>query len=309
MSQGDLLADRKRLKRSISFWRVLAILSVFLLIAGVAQFYTGKPKAGGVGRSYIAQITVEGIISDDEERNEILDKILDDTNAKALLVKLDSPGGTTVGGEELKLKLAEIAKKKPVVGVMRTLCASACYMASLGTDHVIARESTLTGSIGVLLQSVEVSRLADKLGVTPITITSGKYKDVPSLTAPFTDEERAVVKQVVDDAYEQFVEMIAQRRPLSREQVLQLADGRVYTGRQAVPLKLIDGIGGEKEAINWLAKEKKIDPKLDVRPMDEKSELPPIFAHLSQLTRMKLFNGSAIGLDGLTSIWHPSPVQ
>lgn len=309
MSQGDLLADRKRLKRSISFWRVLAILAVFLLLAGAAQFYTGKPKAGAVGRAYIAQISVEGIISDDEERNEILDKVLEDNNAKALLVKLDSPGGTTVGGEELKLKLAEIAKKKPVVGVMRTLCASACYMASLGTDHVIARESTLTGSIGVLLQSVEVSRLADKLGITPITITSGKYKDVPSFTSPFTEDEREVVREVVTDAYEQFVEMIVARRPLSREEVLKLADGRVYTGRQAVPLKLIDGIGGEQEAKDWLVKEKKIDPTLEVRSMDEKSELPPIFAHLSQLTRMKIFNNSAIGLDGLTSIWQHPRVQ
>jgi protease-4 len=308
MSQGDLLADRKRLKRGLTLWRTLAVLAVVLFLAGVAQFYTGAKKSP-VGRAYIAQITVDGIISDDEERREILQDIADDKNAKALLVKFDSPGGTTLGGEELKLQLQKIREKKPVVGVMRTLCASACYMASLGTDHVIARDSTLTGSIGVLLQSVEVSRLADKLGITPITITSGPYKDVPSFTAPFTPEQRDIVSQVVRDAYEQFVDMIVARRAMPREQVLQLADGRVYTGRQAVPLKLIDGIGGIEEARDWLAKNKKLDPKLEIRPMDEKSELPPLLAHLSQWTGIKIFGRSAIGLDGLTSIWQASPVQ
>lgn len=309
MSQGDLLADRKRLKRGLSTWRVLAVMAIAVLLAGVAQFYTGGREAKLGGREYIAQITVDGIITDDEERLKLLKKIRSDARVKALVVRLDSPGGTTVGGEELKKQFEIIAKKKPVVGVMRTLCASACYMASLGTDHVIALNSTLTGSIGVLLQSVEVSRLADKLGITPITITSGRYKDVPSFTSPFTEEERGVVNQVVMDAYEQFVGMIIDRRHLSRARVMQLADGRVYTGRQALPLQLIDGIGGMDEAKAWLVKERQLNKDLPIRALDEEEELPPIFAHLSQWTGVKLFNRTVIGLDGLVSIWHPSPVQ
>jgi protease-4 len=309
MSQGDLLADRKRLKRGLSTWRVIAIVALFGSLALFAQYYTGKEKPGGVGANYIAQITIDGIIADDEERDELLKEIREDNNAKALLVRFDSPGGTTVGGEELYLQLKEVAKTKPVVGVMRTLCASACYMASLGTDQVFARESTLTGSIGVLLQSVEISRLADKLGITPITIKSGEYKDAPSLTEPLTEDQRAVVNALVMDAYDHFVDMIAARRALSKERVMALADGRVYTGRQAIPLKLVDALGGIDDAKAWLVKEKKVNGDLEIKPMDEEPEYSSLLGHLSQWTGIELFNRSAIGLDGLTSIWHPSAVQ
>lgn len=305
MSEGDLLADRKRLKRSLSQWRVIAIVALFLGLAILAQ-----NKSGGtapVGRDYIAQVTIEGIMTDDPKRDKLLKEISEDDRAKALLVRLDSPGGTTMGGEELFLQLRKVAAKKPVVGVMRTLCASACYMASLGTDYVVARDGTLTGSIGVLLQSVEVSRLAEKLGVTPITIKSGKYKDVPSFTDPFTDDERRTVTEVVMDAYDHFVGMIVERRHMSDAEVRALADGRVYTGRQAVNLKLIDGIGGYDEALAWLEKTHKVNSKLEIREMDAEPKYASLFDHLSQWTGIKIFGSMPVGLDGLTSIWqHPA---
>jgi len=309
MSQGDLLADRKRLKRGLSTWRLLAILALFGALATLAQVYTGdgpRGKTAALGRGYIAQITIEGVMTDDPERDALLQEIAEDGNAKALLVRLNSPGGTTVGGEELYLQLRHVAKKKPVIGIMRTVCASACYMASLGTDHVIARDGTLTGSIGVLLQSAEISELAKKIGVTPITIKSGKYKDSPSFTEPMDEDERAVASELVMDAYDHFVGMIVQRRGLSKARVLELADGRVYTGRQAVPLKLIDGTGGEPEAREWLAS-KEIDPKLTIREMDKKPKFDTLLSKLSQWTGIKIFNQMTVGLDGLISIWqHPS---
>lgn len=312
MSHGDLLSDRKRLKRKLGAWRFLALVLVFAAAAVVAHQYTGKKLGGGAsmpGKGYIAQITIEGFMSDDPKRLELLDRIREDSSAKALLVQLDSPGGTTVAGEELYLQLQKISKVKPVIGVMRTVCASACYMASLGAEHVIARDSSLTGSIGVLMQSVEVSRLADKLGITPITIKSGKYKDSPSFTEPLSDDEREVARSVVMDAYDQFVEMIAKRRGMSEDQVRTLADGRVYTGRQAAPLKLIDGIGGVDEAKAWLVAEKKLDRGLDVRPMDKETKLPSLFGVLNQWTGIEIFGQRAIALDGLISIWQHSPVQ
>lgn len=304
-SQSDLLIDRKRLKRHLAGWRTLALVVVF---GGIALVLAGgsKNKFGPLGTPYIAQIAIEGIMVDDPARDALMKDIREDKNAKAVIVRLDSPGGTTVGGEEVFIQLREMAKHKPVIGVMHTLCASACYMAAMGTDRVIAREGTLTGSIGVLLQSMEVSRLADKLGVTPITIKSGKYKDAPSLTEPFTEDERAVVSELVTDAYDRFVALIATSRKMDEAEVRSLADGRVYTGAQAAKLKLIDGLGGNDEALAWLAETHKINPKLEVRDIVPEEEYPSLLDQLGQSMGIKIFGQSAMGLDGLVSIWHPS---
>ncbi len=306
--QSDLLIDRKRLKSQITFWRVVALLVIF---GGMALWFAGFPHKPGVtpGKDYIAELTIEGVMTDDPKRDEMMKDIRDDSHAKAVIVRLDSPGGTTVGGEEIYLQLREIAKKKPVVGVMHTLCASACYMASLGTDQVFARDTTLTGSIGVLMESVELSRLADKLGITPIAIKSGPYKDVPDIGKPFTAEEAKVVGQIVTDAYDKFVSMIVERRQMSDAMVRTMADGRVYTGRQAANLKLIDAIGGNDEAVNWLANTHKINPKLDIVEIKPDTEEESLLGQLGQYTGIKIFGRSARGLDGLLSIWHPSPIQ
>ena len=303
-NDGDLLIDRKRLKQRLTVWRALAIIAVI----GAAAIYIGRfdTKTGSAGRDYIAMISVEGVMGDDKDREEMLKDILEDDRAKALLVRLDSPGGTAMGGEELYLQLKKISGKKPVVGVMRTLCASACYMAAMGTDHVIAREGTLTGSIGVMLQSAEFSRLADKLGITPITIKSGRFKDAPSMTEPFADDQREVVQEVVMDAYDHFVRVIMEGRNMPEARVRELADGRIYTGNQAVKLKLIDGLGGQDEAVAWLVKSKKISADLKVREIKAEPEIDSLFKKLAGMVGANIFGKSMVGLDGLVSIWHPS---
>ena len=305
---SDLLIDRKRLKRQLASWRGLALLSVFGACAVVFGGVGGHGKAG-LKMDYIAQVSITDVMYDNAKRDAMMKDILEDDRAKALLVQFDSPGGTTVGGEEVYLQLKEISKKKPVVGVMRTLCASACYMASLGTSHVIAREGTITGSIGVLLQSMEISRLADKLGITPITVKSGSMKDVPSLGEPFTEEQRRIVGEVVTDAYDHFVRLIVENRKMDEETVRQIADGRVYTGNQALKLQLIDGLGGTDEALEWLQKKHKISPKLEIVEIEPEQELATVWEELAQSTGLKIFGRSAVGLDGLVSIWHPSLIQ
>lgn len=305
MSDSDLLIDRKRLKSRLTMWRALAVLAII----GAALLSTMRKEGNAlssVGRDYIALVRVEGFMGDDKERADILKKVQEDTRAKALVVWLDSPGGTTLGGEELYLQLKKIAKKKPVIGVMRTLCASACYMGAMGAEHVIAREGTLTGSIGVMMQAAEFSRLADKLGITPITIKSGRYKDSPSFTEPFAADQRAVVQEVVADAYDHFVRIIAEGRNMPEARVRELADGRVYTGHQAVKLQLIDGLGGEEEALDWLVKEKKINKHLKLREIKAEPEIDSLFSKLEGYLGVKIFGKSMVGLDGLVSIWqHP----
>ena len=302
---ADLLIDRKRLKRQLMSWRALALLALLLCAVAVAGG-KGKGSHSALSIDHIALVKLEGVMVDDPERDELLEDLRDDKNVKAVIVRMDSPGGTTVAGEVTYLKLKEIAAKKPVVGVMNTLCASACYMAAMGTNHIVARNSTLTGSIGVLLQSMEISRLADKLGITPITIKSGEMKDVPSLTEPFTPEQRQVVGELVTDAYEHFIGLIAQNRKMNLDAVRTLADGRVYTGSQAYKLKLVDTIGGVDEARGWLEKEHKISKTLKIQEVATKPEFGSVWDELAQTTGIKLFNRSAVGLDGLVSIWHPS---
>jgi protease-4 len=306
MNQGDLLVDRKRLKQRLALWRALAILILIVALFFGIEHLRGKQTPGGMGRDFIAQITIDGIISDNDDLNKLLADIEKNPRIKAVIVRLDSPGGTAVGGEEIFLRLKKIAAKKPVVGVMRTLCASACYMASLGTDHTVARDSTLTGSIGVLLQGAELSKMAEKLGITPITIKSGRYKDVPSFTEPFSEDDRAVVQQLVTESYDHFVGMIVANRKMEESRVRELADGRVYTGSQAVKLQLVDGIGGQDEAIEWLSKIRKINPKLEVREMKAEPEIDSLLEKLTGYVGVKIFGKSMVGLDGLVSIWHPS---
>lgn len=299
----DQIIDRKRLKAQISRWRFVAILAVFAALFLFVDLDGGET---GMGPSYIARLTIEDVMYDDKERDELIEEILNDDNAKAVIVRFDTPGGTALAGEEVYLQLRDLAKAKPVVAVMRTVCASAGYMAALGADHMIARENTLTGSIGVMMQSVEISRLADKLGITPITVKTGEFKDAPSFTKPFTEREREVVRESVDSAYKYFTSLIAMRRSMPMAEVLKLADGRVYTGRQAYELKLIDGLGADREARYWLAKNRQIPAGLKVKDIEPEPEFDSILKKLQQLTNMEFFSTLTVPLDGLVSVWHPS---
>lgn len=305
---SDLLIDRKRLKSKLASWRMLALTGLFAVAVVIGNGLGGK-KPAAIGRDYIAQIYISDIIVDDDKRDAMMEDILNDPHAKAVIVQMDSPGGTTFGGETIYLQLKQLAEKKPVVGVMRTLCASACYMAAMGTNYVVARESTLTGSIGVLLQSFEVSRLADKLGVGFITIKSGEFKDAPSLSEPLTEAQREVLRESITDSYNHFVRIIVEGRKLDEETVRKLADGRVYTGSKALSLKLIDALGGTEEALDWLARERKINPKLNLVDIEPERELESIWGEFTQAAGIKFLGKSAVGLDGLVSIWHPSLTQ
>src|SRR5262249_34918350 len=148
--------------------------------------------------------------------------------------------------------------KKPVVAVMRSIAASAGYMVALAADHIVAREGTITGSIGVLIETAEVTELAEKIGIKPVLVKSSPLKGTPSPFEKTTPEAERVIRDVVNDFYNRFVDMVAERRALPRDRVVQLADGRVYSGRKAAEDKLIDGIGGEDEAVKWLVTEKHI---------------------------------------------------
>lgn len=302
---ADAWFDRKRLKARLTYWRTLALMSVFALVAFIIWQQTSPTT--GLGASYIARVTIDGVIADDAKRDALLADIANDRDIKAVIVRFDTPGGTTVGGEELYERISAIAKKKPVVAVMRTVCASAGYMAAMGADYLIARETTITGSIGVLMQSVEISELADKLGIHPVTITGGEFKDAPSMFRKPTERELNAVRPLVDDTHQYFIGLVKAQRKLTGDSLASATDGRVFTGRQAYERKLIDAIGGEDEAIAWLKNEKKLPTdRLDVREMTSKDELEGLKKWLESVSPVRFFAQIPTPLDGLVSIWHPA---
>lgn len=296
---ADTLVDRQRLKRRLFVWRTSAILIAVALVAVAVGRFTGYR-----GSDYIARFAIQNVIFDDDRRHEALARIARDDNAKALIVRIDSPGGTVVGGEALYLSLLQVAKKKPVIAVLGQVATSAAYMAALAADRIIAREGTITGSIGVLLQTTEITGLLGKLGISTETIKSGPLKAVPSPFEPMTARTREVTQALVDEIFSMFLRMVAERRKLSHFEARALADGRIFTGRTAVEKRLIDAIGGETEAIAWLEAEKKITPNLPVREIRAQRGVGKWVEFFDGLARKTMFS-ERLTLDGLISVWHP----
>lgn len=299
---SDWLLDRIRLKRRLRIWQGIGIVAV--LAAVMILVFRVSDMAYG---ERVARIWVDGVIMDDHLRDQALMDIANDPDIKALVVRVNSPGGTVVGGEALYRSLRDVAAQKPVVAVMGELATSAGYMTAIGADYIVAREGTVTGSIGVLLQSADITGMLDKIGVKPVSIKSHPLKAMPNPMEPMTKEAFEANELVIRDMYNMFVEMVAARRPLSDEEVRQLADGRVYTGRQALDNKLIDALGGEGRARIYLADNHQISQNLPVEDVIYHEEDFWGDPKASIMTRIfgKSVISKGLSLDGLVSVWQP----
>ena len=296
---ADYLIDRHRLKRRVTIWRIAAIIIAVALIATAFGRFSGKTS-----RSYIARLDVEKVIVNDQDRLDALEAIPDNPNVKALILAINSPGGTVVGGEALYHALVRVNEKIPVVAVMGDVATSAGYMIAVPSDHIVAREGTITGSIGVLFQTAEITELLGKLGVSVEAIKSGPLKAEPSPFKKLTPAVRRSTQILVDDMFDMFTGMVAKQRNMTRQRVQSLADGRVFTGRMALKEGLIDAIGGEREALKWLTANKGLDKNLPVRKLKIKRDVKDWFEHLSSLARKTVLS-ERLTLDGLVSVWHP----
>ena len=261
--ETDLLLDRRRLKRRLFLWRVAALLAV----VGALLLAVDRDGELALAREHVARLTLSGTITEDRKVLDALAALARDASAKALLVVIDSPGGTMSGGESLHHAIARVAKGKPVVAVMGATAASAGYMVALPAERIFAREATLTGSIGVKLMLPEFSGLMEKLGVGDNSIASGPLKDEPSLARKMSPAGREAMQAIVADMHEQFAAMVAAGRRMEPARVAELADGRAFTGRQALKLGLVDAIGGEREAREWLAEAKQVPATLPAREL------------------------------------------
>ncbi len=308
--EADLLLDRRRLKRRLAFWRVVGVLALL----GCVLIAVGRGRAV-LPQAHVARLVVSGIIGDDRQRVDRVDALADDDSVRALLVDIDSPGGSVAGGEALHHAIARVAARKPVVAVMRGTAASAGYMIAAPASRIFAGEATLTGSIGVILQTGEASGLLAKLGLTAEAITSGPLKDQPNPAHPLSDQGRAVLHGLVMDIFDQFVEIVATGRHMTPEAVRTLADGRAYTGRQALKLGLIDAIGDGRDARAWLAAERGVPASLPARDVQTKGfiertlGLAPggLLGMLWQAGGKGVF-GQGVTLDGAWALWQPETI-
>ena len=300
---ADHAIDRRRLKRRLSAWRIVAILALAgLAIAGIAR------ATGVTVGKYVARVAIKGVIVSDLERDRAITDLADDKQVRAVIVHLDTPGGTVVGGERLYHALRKVAEKKPVVAVMGATATSAGYMVALGADRMVADQGSITGSIGVIMQTTDLSKLLETLGIGTEAIKSGALKGVPSPFEKMSPEARQASKDVVDDMHAMFLDMVVERRNLSRDIVRGLADGRVYTGRQALEKGLVDELGGEDTARSWLKKERGIDDKLPARDVDLETSargLVGLDRAMAWIMGGKTLLSERLTLDGLVSVWHP----
>ncbi|AWB23313.1 signal peptide peptidase SppA [Methylobacterium currus] len=268
---AELLLDRRSLRRKLSVWRAIGV-GALIVAAGAV----GWRAAGGRGLSavtpQIARISIDGFIAGSEKTRELMKRVGDSSAVSGVVVSINSPGGTTTGSEELFRNLRQLAEKKPVVAFVDGTAASGAYITAIAADHIVARETALVGSIGVLFQYPDLSGLLDKAGVKVEEIKSSPLKAEPSGFHPTPPEARAALQAIVGDTFGWFKDLVAERRKMNPDQIKAVADGRVFSGRQSVPLGLIDETGSERQAVAWLEREKGVAKDLPVRDWKPRSD-------------------------------------
>ena len=319
---SDMIVDRRRIRRKLTFWRVLAGL---IAIGAIAAFaLTEAPSARGpfTTAGSIARVRIDGLIRSDADRVEALER-LEKSSADAVIVHINSPGGTTAGSEQLYDSLMRLKAKKPVVVVVEGLAASGGYIAAIASDHIVAQQSSLVGSIGVLFQYPNVADLLKTIGVKIEEVKSSPLKAAPNGYEPTSPEARAALDSLVKDSYAWFRGLVKERRDMDDANLEKVADGRVFTGRQAVDLKLIDQLGDERTAVAWLVEKKGVKKGLPVRDY----KLHPRLGDLSFLRTAAAVTLEALGLstiahrieqsgvtgavdrlgmDGMLALWQPA---
>jgi protease-4 len=315
--EAETVIERRRLRRKLTVWRLAGVVLAVLLIA---LLMSGSERMAGSGSflPHIARVQVSGIITDDQKMQDLIDKVGKSDRVKAVILDINSPGGTTAGGEAMYDAVRRLAEKKPVVAVCGTLATSAAYIVALATDRIFVYGNTITGSVGVIFQWADVSELMHTLGVKVEEVKSGPLKAVPNPFEPTDEKGRALAEEMVQEAKVWFVDLVGKRRNIEPASVPGLTDGRVYSGRQAVAFKLVDEIGDEKEAKRWLQKERNVAPGLSVVDWKPSAESGGILSWLfgaiaSELgvsadKLVSLFGQVSEGLrlDGLVSLWHPA---
>jgi len=242
---------------------VVIVLVVAFMLVGAAFLFGAlialiSPSSGG-GRSFFAGnngvgiVEIEGPIYESEETVKQIEEYRKDDSIKAIILRINSPGGSVAASQEIYHASKKAAEEKPVIASMATVAASGGYYVALGATKVLANPGTITGSIGVRMEHVVLSDLLNWAKIRHETLKSGKYKDIGSFDRPLTKEERELLQELLTDIHQQFKEAVMEERDLELAELDAVADGRVFTGREALELGLVDALGGWTEAVDLAA--------------------------------------------------------
>lgn len=295
MKRNEIL-EKYLSKRSLIVKRFATVLISIILIFSFFLF-TSKKK------DFIATISIEGIISNPEDTLNDLENINKSSNAKALLVNINSPGGTFVSSKELYDKIKEISKKIPVVTYMREMATSGGYLVSLASQKIFSNIGTITGSVGVILQTAEITELLEKIGINPIVIKSGKLKATPNPLEGLSENDSRYLNDVIKSMQLEFLSILSENRNIESKTLEIISDGRIFTGKQAKELNLIDFIGSKSDAIRWLKDEAKLPQDIDILDYSKENQY-------EKLISMRLFDKNFNFLkkniySGFLAIWDP----
>ncbi len=313
---ADQIVERRRMRRRLSFWRLATLV---VLVAALASFGL-RGRIGlklPLAHPQVARIAITGLITGDDATIKLIDDAAKSKDVRAIILRIDSPGGTTAGSERLYLHERAAAKIKPVVAEVETMAASGAYVAALGADHIVARGNSLVGSIGVLFEYPNFYKLMNNVGIAYETIKSSPLKASPNGMEPTSDAARAALAAVVADSFTWFKGLVQTRRKMSDTDLAAVDDGRIFTGRQGVPLKLIDEIGGELQARAWLQTKgvRESTPVVWDKPPSTFPHLG-IFGVLAGIAQVSGFpklgqaldhmraSTSSTSLDGMMAVWH-----
>jgi len=231
---------------------ILVACGLLILWGGLTFFL--KEDAGLSFGNRIGVVSIRGLITDSRSVVEQLKKYRNDSRVKAIILRIDSPGGGTAASQEIYREVQRTVTKKKVIASMGNVAASGGYYVALAADKIVANPATLTGSIGVIMEVSNIKELLQKIGVSREAIKSGPYKDIGSPVREMKPEERRLLEEVIQNVHQQFIEVVSKGRRLSREQVEKIADGRIFTGQQAKTMGLIDELGSFEDAVDLAKK-------------------------------------------------------
>jgi protease IV len=257
---SDNVLNSYLLRKQVRRWKIWFLVILFAFLLSIFINSSSDQLS-----DHIARVNIDDIIYTDLKRQNKLEEIYKNNAIKAVIVHVNSPGGTVVGSESVYKALRKISNIKPVVTIMDDIATSGGYMAAIGGDYIFASRGSMTGSIGVLLESTEATKLLEKIGVEFHSFKSTTIKGSPMMFEKITPEAVASMNRLVNDNYVFFKDLVKERRKLSESELDIAANGEVFSGDRALQYKLIDAIGDEDDAIKWLIANKNISESMPIR--------------------------------------------
>ncbi|MBC2710595.1 MAG: signal peptide peptidase SppA [Desulfosarcina sp.] len=271
---------------------LFAIFTVLTLGIMAMAAWMGR-SSGDFGGEAVGVVEIEGAIADARGAIESIRRFREDEDIKAIVIRIDSPGGAVGPSQEIYREIRKTIATKKVVASMGAVAASGGYYVACAADGIVANPGTITGSIGVIMGYTNFRQLLDKIGMVPVVIKSGPYKDTGSPTREMRDDEREILQSITSDIHEQFVTAIAEGRKMDRAQVEQVADGRIFTGEDAKVRGLVDRLGNFEDALEWAGKLGGID-----------GAVVPVYARDKKLSLLRYLMSSSIS-DLISKVIHP----